>query len=265
MSRFFRGVLKFAALVIAISGVDALARDLDYSNQEVAVYVNPGEPTQLQFPGKIAGGYKKKISALSIERKDDTLIVFANDNIATSGEAIIVRLGDGRSYSLRVARASAENPRDDVIRLRDERGSLVASSDEEEAPYRERNFEYAPPTQVSGLMREMMLAAEFGKANITGYRVSDRYQGETVLNDGTMLATIDRIFIGPTLWGYVVNTKNLLDQAQRINPASFRLDGTRAISAKNWELTARPLNAEQQLAAGDATKVYIITRARKTE
>jgi len=109
------------------------------------------------------------------------------------------------------------------------------------------------------------LVAELGKKQINGYRVSDAHRGETVLNDGTMLATIDQIFIGPNLWGYVLDTQNLLDSSQLINPATFRLDGTRAVSARNWELAAKPLDIEQQLAAKDKTKVYIITRARPTE
>ncbi|RIL06143.1 MAG: hypothetical protein DCC75_11080, partial [Proteobacteria bacterium] len=215
---------------------DAGAREVEYKDSEVDVFVNPGEPTQIQFPSKISGGFKKKLSALSIDRKDDSLILFATDNIQEAGEAIIVRLEDGRSYSLRVARATDTYPRDAFIRIKDDRGALLAYSDEEEPAYKEKTFEYAPPSQVSGLVREMVLLAEFGKKAITGYKVSEDYQGQPVMNDGTLVATIDKILIGPNLWGYILDAKNLLDTSQRLNPASFRLDGTRAVSARNWEL-----------------------------
>jgi hypothetical protein len=262
MKAAFKNIVLGLSLAAAFSSAAAYARDVDYKNGEVNVYVNPSEPTQIQFPGTISGGFKRKLSTLSLDRKDSDLIVFASEGINETGEAIIVRLQDGRSYSIRVKRSSTANPRDALIRLEDDRTGVL--SDEEDSPaYNEKKFEYAPPSQVSGLMREMVLAGEFAKPNITGYRVSDRYKGETVLNDGTMNATIDKIFIGPTLWGYVIDAQNLLDQGQQINPASFRLDGTRAISASRWELAPKPLNIEQQLSGKERAKIYIVTRAKK--
>lgn len=259
------GLLAGILLVpfIATIAQDAFARDVDYKNTEVAVYVTPGEPTQIELPGKISGGFKRKLSTLSLDRKDNDLIVFASDGITEQGEAIIVRLDDGRSYSVRIRRSTAGNPRDDVVKIEDERGSILSAADEEEPGFADKKFEYAPPSQVAGLMREMILAGEFGKNKVQGYRVSDRYRGETVLSDGTMKATIDQIFIGPNLWGYVIEAENLLDHSQKINPATFRLDGTRAISANRWELSGKPINVEQQIAGRDKAKVYVVTRARK--
>ncbi|MFM1847719.1 MAG: hypothetical protein RL417_1193, partial [Pseudomonadota bacterium] len=190
------------------------------------------------------------------------LVIFASEGVPDSGEAIIVRLQDGRSYSVRVSKAVGDNKRDDVVRIEDGRGAMIADASEEPA-YREKKFDYAPPTQVSGLMREMVLAAEFGKKSISGYRMSEQYKGEMVLNDGTIEAKIDKIFIGPNLWGYVIDTTNLLDQSQRLNAASFRLDGTRAVSAQHWELAARPMNIEQQISGKHTGKVYVVTRAKK--
>jgi hypothetical protein len=259
---FSLGLLSGLAVLIVCSS--ALARDVEYQSGELLVSIAPGEPTQIQFPGNISGGFRKKLSALSLERKDSDLIIFANEGITDQGEAIIIRLDDGRSYSVRLRRATAESPRDDVVKVLDNRGALVASSSEEEPKYKDKNFDYAPSSQVSGLMRELALAAEFGKKAIPGYRMSERYKGETVLNDGTVQATIDKIFIGPNLWGYVIDARNLLDTTQKINPATFRLDGTRAVSATNWELSARPLNVEQQVSAKDSTKVYVITRAKRS-
>ncbi|NLF24151.1 MAG: hypothetical protein GX589_00635 [Deltaproteobacteria bacterium] len=255
-------VMAAAFASAAFYSSSALAREIEYAGAEVTINVAPGEPTQINFPSEIKGGYKPKISNVDLDRKDSDLIVFAGEGLSEKGEAIIVRLTDGHSYSLRLRLADDANPRDDVVRIDDRR---VGSEDGEEdlPPHKERRFTYAPANTVSGLMREMVLAAELGKKGIPGYRVSERYRGETVLSDGTMRATIDRIFIGPNLWGYVLDTHNMLDQTQQINPASFRLDGTRAISAERWELAPRPINVEQQISGKDKAKIYIVTRAKK--
>lgn len=241
----------------------AMAREVEYQGSEETVVVAVGEPTQIRFPAQIQGGFKKNLSALHLDRKDSDLIVFAGEGLAAEGEAIIVRLKDGRSYSVRMRPADTENPRDDVVTIIDR---TIGYNDKEENPaYAEQIYGYAPPSTVSGLMREMVLFTEFGKKKISGYKVSDRYKGETVLSDGAMQASVDFIFMGPNLWGYVLDAKNNLDQSMKLNPATFRMDGTRAISAKNWELSPRPLTAEQQVAAGDRTKVYVVTRPKKFE
>lgn len=257
------GTLLLSGLILLTLPGSALARDIDYLNSEVDVHVTPGEPTQIKFPGKISGGFRKRLSTLSLDRKDSDLIIFASDAINQNGEAIIVRLDDGRSYSLRVKRSNPDSPRDSTVTIHDERGGALVDADEEEAAYQDRPFPQAKATQVAGLMREMVLNAEFGKGSIPGYRVSDRFKGEPILNDGTLTATVNRIFIGPNLWGYELDVANQLDQGQRLNPATFRIDGTRAISMSNWELAARPMNAEQQVAGKHKTKVYVVTRAKK--
>lgn len=265
MMRISFGVWQRVLLLTVCSfcfAQSALARTVEYQDGEVTVFISPGEPTQVNFDGKIAGGFKRRASALSLDRKDSDLIIFGQDGLADSGEAIIVRLEDGRSYSLRVKRSSGANPRDTVVRVVDKRKSILAAAEEQEPHFSSGRPDFAPATQVSGLMREMVLVAEFGKKAVAGYRMSDRYHGQTVLNDGTLEATIDRIFVGPNLWGYVLDAHNLLEQTQRLNPATFRLDGTRAISIQHWELAARPLNIEQQVAARHKSKIYIVTKAR---
>ena len=251
------------SLSLLVTG-QAFARDVEYTNSEIQINVAAGEPTEIKFPGHISGGFKRKNSTVSIERKEDSLIVFAADNLAASGEALIVKLDDGRSYSMRVGRAGGDKVRDSLVVIKDDRASPIASSEEEDPAYRERNFDYAPPSQVPGLMREMVLAAELGKKSISGYRSSDSYKGQVVLDDGTIRATVERIFMGTNLWGYVIDAQNLLDEGQKINPASFRIDGTRAISMSNWELAPKPLTVEQQIAGKDKTKVYIVTKARRS-
>ena len=249
-------------LLTLLFASSAYAREIKYKNTEVNIFVSPGEPTQVSFPGKIQGGFKKNQSALHLDRKDEDLIVFASEGLSERGEAIIVRLKDGRSYSIRIKLAEDDMTRDDVVDVVDERKSFVSEEDELKA-YEERPFGYAPASTVTGLMRNMVLVSEFGKSSITGYQISERYKGETVLSDGAILARIDKIFIGPKYWGYVIDTSNMLNQSQRLNPASFRIDGTRAISCSNWELAPRPLNVEQQIAGKDKSKVYVITKARK--
>lgn len=256
------GLLIAAFLHIILLPFASFARDIEYEDEEMSVRVTPNEPTQIRFPGIISGGYKKKYSAISLEKKEGDLIVFANDKIDETGEAIVVRLKDGRSYSMRLQKASPENPRDDSVRIKDKRGSIIDSSESETPLHKEKKFDYAPPNVVSGLMRELALASEFGKQQVPGYQATDQYKGETVLNDGAIVATIDRIYVGPNLWGYVLEVKNQLDISQKLNPATFRLDGTRAISANHWELAARPLNVEQQIANKHIAKVYVVTKAR---
>lgn len=258
--RMIRGLILFLLVVCGTSL--SYARDVEYKGGETTVRVNAGEPTRIEFPSEIQGGFMKQLTAVHVDRKDNDLIVFASADLPPSGEAIIVRLKDGRSYSLRIEPASIETPRDAVVRIYDER-SAYEEGEELEKAYEEGKHEYAPPSKVSGLMREMVLAAEFGKDTIPGYKVTERHKGETVLDDGAMTAKVDRIFVGPNLWGYVLDAENNLDQTLQINPASFRLDGTRAVSVTNWELSPRPYTVEQQIARKHQTKVYIITRPKQ--
>ena len=113
--------------------------------------------------------------------------------------------------------------------MNDKRGNITLSKEEEAPAYAEQKFPPARADQVSGLMRELMLLAEFGKGSIPGYQRSDKYRGEVVLDDGALKATIDTIYIGSRYWGYVLDAQNSLDTAMKINPATFRLDGTHAI------------------------------------
>jgi hypothetical protein len=243
----------------------ALARDVEYheNDGEVEVFVNVGEPTEVVFEGgKIKDGFKNSNAGIALDRKESSLVIFGKENMSENGEAILVRLDDGRSYPLRIRRASSDNPRDAKVSIDDGRGAMGSSEEEAPAPYREQGFAYAPPSKVSGLMREMVLGAEFGKASIPGYTVSEKYKGQTVVSDGAVLAKIDKMYIGSNLWGYVLDATNLLDQSQKLNPATFRIDGTRAVSLSNWELAPRPLNVEEQISAKHNVKVYIVTRAR---
>lgn len=257
-------VLKSFFLVAAagLISLPAAARDLEYTNNEISVYVTPGEPTQIEFPEKVEGGYKPSNSALNLEKKGTSLIVFGKTDLQANGEAFIVSVKGGRTYSLRVKPSDEQNPRDTIVKITDN-AELSDAYVEEEAPrFKDKVTGFAPSNTVSGLMRELVLATEFGKDKIPGYRVSEKHSGEVVMNDGTMLATIDKIYIGSELWGYVLNTSNLLDTTQQINPATFRVDGTRAVMAERWELAPRPMNTEEQIAAKDRAKVYVVTRAK---
>jgi hypothetical protein len=255
---------KFLVLsLILVSSNPAEARDVNYSGQEMSVYVTPGEPTQVTFPSKISGGFKRKHTSLALERQGNFLVVFAQPEIPYEGEALLVHLDDKRSYALRILPADDDNTRDEFINIKDDR----EESGEEGTGTPDNKFPsigYAPSNVVPGLMREMVLVSEFGKkGGVQGYRRSNNYTGETVLHDGTIQAKIKEMFLGSTLWGYVIEVENMLDTGYKINPAAFRLDGTRAIMADKWELAPKPLTAEQELASAHKAKVYVVTRAHK--
>jgi hypothetical protein len=251
-------------VLILVPTSPSFARDVEYSSGsgEIRVFVNVGEPTEIIFEGgRIKDGFKNSNAGIALERKESSLVIFGKENLnAEKGEALLVRLDNGMSYPIRIMKAGAE-PRDAQVVVGDGKGALGAE-EEAPAPYKERGYDYAPPSKVSGLMREMVLAAEFGKSSIPGYQMSEKFKGQTVVSDGAILAKIDKIFVGPNLWGYVLDATNLLDHSQKINPATFRIDGTRAISAAQWELSARPMTIEHQISNRHSTKVYIVTRSR---
>jgi hypothetical protein len=258
-------ITTLAIIGFAMGSTVSYARDVEYSsgNGEIQVWVNVGEPTEIVFEGgRIKDGFKNSNAGIALDRKESSLVVFGKENMSDSGEALLVRLEDGRSYPMRIRRATPDNPRDAQVIVGDGKTAMGSGEEEEELPYKERSYEYAPPSKVSGLMREMALVAEFGKAAIPGYQISEKFKGQTVVSDGAIIAKIDKIFVGPNLWGYVLDTSNLLDQSQKLNPATFRIDGTRAVSASQWELAARPMNVEQQISNKHNAKVYIVTRAR---
>lgn len=264
---FVNGVIV-GALSVCTLGVTAEARDLNYGGDEAPVYVKSGEPTQVTFPGKIEGGFKRdKNSNLVLERQDNFLIIFAKPQLGLDGESIIVHLDDKRSYALRMLPATADSERDVSVKVLDSREAEVNEEDaQKSAPTLkgEKELPFAPPSTVSGLMRELVLVAEFGKQKgIPGYRRSNKFSGEAVLNDGAMEATIDEIFMGTDLWGYVLSVENKMNAQQRVNPATFRLDGTRAVSASRWDLAPQPVTDEQRIANGHKTKLYIITAAKR--
>lgn len=264
VGRWVRKVLAASTTAGAVLGLmpaESWARDIKYQGSEVTVYVTPGEPTQITFPSKIEGGFKRKQSSLALERNGNFLVMFAQPEIPYEGEALLVLLDDKRSYAIRVIPSDDDHPRDEHVKIADERDEEEFDNEGAEPPYTQPTG-FAPPTVVSGLMREMMLVAEFGKQRgIPGYRRSNRYTGETVLHDGAVIAKIDEIFMGPDLWGYVLDVENLLETSQKLNPASFRLDGTRAVGAQRWELAPRPETAEQKISGQHKAKIYIVTRS----
>lgn len=253
-------VLILMAASVFTGATPSYAREVTYSGGEEVVWVTPGEPTQVNFPGTIKGGFKRKRSSLNLDKQDSSLIVFAQPDLSVDGEAILVHLQDRRSYAFRIMPAHDQQPRDEFIEVNDVREHEY---DEEGTPQDyQQPTEFAPPTVVSGLVREMILVAELGKKKgIMGYRRSNRYTGETILHDGALEAKIDEIYMGQNLWGYVISVENLLETTQKLNPATFRLDGTRAIAAEKWELAPRPGTAEQMISKGHRGKVYIVTRA----
>ena len=252
-----------------VSPKDTFARDLFFEKDsgEQTVYVTVGEPTQISFPGPIAGGFIAKNARVSLQRQDDFIVVFAQPGLDPEGEVIIVHLLDKRSYHLRVIPSDVGHPRDDALKIIDKRPMdeiLGANVPNPNTQIKDTESPYPPPSTVPGLMREMVLVAEFGKMEPpAGYQRSSTYSGEPILQDGTLHAELDEIFLGTDLWGYVVTVENLLETSQRINPASFRLDGTLGVVLEKTELAARPITAEQKIANAHKAKVYIVTRSKR--
>ena len=75
----FGAVLTAFTLLVAPDAAEA--REIKYDGQEVTVFVKPGEPTQLQFPGTIQGGFRRENSAVLLERQEKYLVVFAQPQI----------------------------------------------------------------------------------------------------------------------------------------------------------------------------------------
>ena len=98
-------------------------RELDASLEIIrsfdqpSVYAAAGEPLLVQFPDKILGGFKRKSSGLSIERKEDFLVLFAQKDLDPAGEALLVQTEDLTFYSFRVMLASAEHRADVRVKL----------------------------------------------------------------------------------------------------------------------------------------------------
>ena len=91
---------------------------------------------------------------------------------------MLVNLEDKRSYALRILPADDANRRDDFIRIIDDRPDFFQNEDPNDKKQNVRR-DFAPANYVSGLMREMILVAEFGKrGRIKGYKRSNRYAGE---------------------------------------------------------------------------------------
>ena len=97
----------------------AFAREVRYVGAEQTVYVNPGEPTQVLFPGKVVGGFKSKNSPVALERDGNFLVVFAQPDLTEEGAAILVILEDKRSFAVRITPASDDHVRDEVAKIID--------------------------------------------------------------------------------------------------------------------------------------------------
>ena len=98
-----RVTLAFSVALLSVTA--AFARDVEYTTGrgEVEVFVNVGEPTEIIFEGgKIKDGFKNSNAGIALDKKDSSLVVFGKENMNENGEAILVRLDDGRSFLLRL-------------------------------------------------------------------------------------------------------------------------------------------------------------------
>lgn len=91
--------------------------ELIRSYEQPTVYAAVGEPLLVYFPGKISGGFKRRVSNLAIERGEDYLVLFAEKSLPPEGEALLVRSDDLNFYSFRVKLADQEHKPDVKVRL----------------------------------------------------------------------------------------------------------------------------------------------------
>jgi hypothetical protein len=89
-------------------------------NEETPIYLRLGEPTLVEFPAAIEGGFRTKHSSYSLERDKNQLVLFLNKTTPNpKGEGILVMLKDGRICALRLLEETPEHSRDVVVRISD--------------------------------------------------------------------------------------------------------------------------------------------------
>lgn len=125
-------------------------------------------------------------------------------------------------------------------------------------------IKHVPNTKRSpaaSLIRQLVLISEFGVSKkIPGHRTISRYMGETVIDNGSLVAKVHQMIAGRQLLGYVFAVTNMLDEPLELSRAMFRMDDTKTISASRWALAPRPVNAEQQLTGAHRAFDYVVTR-----
>ena len=84
---------------------------------DLRIKVVAGSPTVVIFPAKITGGFKQKHSALSLERQDSKLIMFAQPEIRLAGERLVVVLDSGAIITLEVTPAADASQGDIIVKV----------------------------------------------------------------------------------------------------------------------------------------------------
>lgn len=102
----------------ADSSVLRRTRDIVLSDSEHPICVNVWEPTEFIFPHKVLGGYRGS-KPVAIERKDNVLVLFANDRLGQEGWILRVCLDSGKCYRLRLWAAPDCGEWDEIVRARD--------------------------------------------------------------------------------------------------------------------------------------------------
>lgn len=102
-----------------IHRVDYNRVDVRRSSTEIPVYVVPAEPTRIEFEREIEGGFKRKNSAIGIQRQKNVLIIFAHSDLSYSGESILVKTKGGPYYAIRVMPETEDHSRDVAVHIED--------------------------------------------------------------------------------------------------------------------------------------------------
>lgn len=82
------------------------------TGQTVGVRLETGRKTVLSFPVEVVGGFRRSRSNLTLSRRGKDVELAPLDGLTVDGEAVLIKLKDGRWYSVRARRADAQHPAD---------------------------------------------------------------------------------------------------------------------------------------------------------
>jgi hypothetical protein len=91
--------------------------EITFGPSDPVINVAIGDPTVIEFEAAVDGGWMRKSSGLSLQPRDNVLAVFPSSKLQPQGEAIAVRLKDGRIYRMHFAPADASHPAQGRIKV----------------------------------------------------------------------------------------------------------------------------------------------------
>jgi hypothetical protein len=115
--------LRFATIVLiglACIG-EAVARDINYSEGEIVVYLIPNKPTKVTFPSKIISGntWGEGRKFFILDRRGNSLVLNIHPQFPKEGANAIIHLDDKRTYTIRAILADDRHIGDRFVNIID--------------------------------------------------------------------------------------------------------------------------------------------------